>query len=195
MKRLSSLFLLFLTTALFTAQAQTTPDGESEPMFGFAQAVSISNGFVFIGEPSNNHQPGAVYIFSKSSEEWTQETMLTADNGMIGDRFGSSVSANGKYVLIGAPNMNDGHGAAFVFEQSNSGSWSQASQFTLPEDTLESSLGSSVILKGDHAFVGAPDHGNGAVFVYRRANNGQWMEVASVMNPDTAGSNFGSSLD
>lgn len=196
MKRLSSLFLLFLTTALFTAQAQTTPDGESEAMFGFAQAVSISNGFVFIGEPSNNHQPGAVYIFAKSGEEWAQETMLMADNGMIGDGFGSSVSADGKYVLIGAPDMNDGHGAAFVFEQSNSGSWTQIGQFTLPADTVESSLGSSVVLKGDHAYVGAPDHGNGkgAVFVYRRANNGQWMEVASVMNPDTAGSNFGSSL-
>ena len=197
MKRLSYLFsLLLLITPMALIQAQTTPDGQSEAMRGFAQAVSIADGAVFIGEPSNVHQPGAVYVFGKSGDEWTQQHQLMATNGKIGDGFGSSVSADGNFLIVGAPEMNGEQGAAFLFEKSGSGSWSQIAEFMLPEDSFESALGSSVMLSGNYAFVGAPDHadGLGAVLVYSRSNSGNWTETASIVNPDTAGSNFGSSL-
>lgn len=194
MKRLSLLLYLILLPAFFAVQAQTTPDGESEAMQGFARAVSVSNGTVFIGEPSNFHQPGAVYVFTKSGSDWTQNYQLMATNGMIGDGFGSAVSADGNRVLIGAPDLNDGNGAAFLFERSGSGDWNQVAEFMLADDTLEGQLGSSVVLLGDKAFVGAPRQGLGAVHVYSRTANGSWAQQASIMNPDTAGSNFGASL-
>jgi len=177
-------------------QAQTTPDGQSEAMQGFARAVSVADGAVFIGEPSNVHQPGAVYVFAKSGDEWTQQHQLMASNGKIGDGFGSAVAANDNLLLVGAPELNDEQGAAFLFEKSGSGNWSQIAEFMLPEDSVESALGSSVMLSGNYAFIGAPDHadGLGAVLVYSRSNSGNWTETASIMNPDTAGSSFGSSL-
>jgi choice-of-anchor B domain-containing protein len=176
-------------------QAQTTPDGQSEAMRGFARAVSVADGSVFIGEPSNDHQPGVVYIFEKSGDNWTQQHQLMATNGTIGDGFGSSVAANGNWLLVGAPEVNDGSGAAYLFQKSGSGNWSQVSEFMAPNDTVESALGSSVMLSGNYAFVGAPDHadGLGAVLVYSRSNS-EWSEMAAIVNPDTAGSNFGSSL-
>ena len=197
MKRLSYLFSLLLMMApLAIIQAQTTPDGQSEAAQGFARAVSVADGAVFIGEPSNVHQPGVVYVFGKSGDEWSQQTKLMAANGTIGDGFGSSVSANGNWLLVGAPNVNDGSGAAFLFQKSGSGNWSQVSEFMAPNDTVESALGSSVMLSGDYVFIGAPDHadGLGAVLVYSQNGSGNWTETAAIVNPDTAGSNFGSSL-
>jgi len=197
MKRLSYLFsLLLLIVPMAIIQAQTTPDGQSEAMQGFARAVSVADGAVFIGEPSNVHQPGAVYVFAKSGDEWTQQHQLMASNGKIGDGFGSAVAANDNLLLVGAPELNDEQGAAFLFEKSGSGNWSQIAEFMLPEDSVESALGSSVMLSGNYAFIGAPDHadGLGAVLVYSRSNSGNWTETASIMNPDTAGSSFGSSL-
>ncbi|HBX65794.1 MAG TPA: hypothetical protein DEG32_06445, partial [Balneolaceae bacterium] len=83
----------------------------------------------------------AVYVFGKSGDEWTQQHQLMATNGKIGDGFGSSVSADGNFLIVGAPEMNGEQGAAFLFEKSGSGSWSQIAEFMLPEDSFESALG------------------------------------------------------
>lgn len=82
---ISTLVLAMLTLGV---NAQSTPDGNSTQMQGFGQAVDISNGNVFIGEPSNVHLPGVVYIFTKEDGEWTQKFMIKAEDGVIGDGFG-----------------------------------------------------------------------------------------------------------
>lgn len=194
MRRLSFLILLlFISPFCFTANAQTTADGESEAVRGFARAVEISQGNIFIGEPANIHQPGVVYVYSDDGTEWSNKAQLTASNGEIGDGFGSSVSADGNRVLVGSPNANDDNGAVYVFQSNNSDDWMQRSQFTI--DEMESGFGASVILHGNHAFVGAPNHndGLGAVVVFQN-DNGSWEMVQTIANPDTAGANFGSAI-
>lgn len=195
MKRLS-LILMTLVLPLFfgTASAQTTIDGESELLMGFARAVSISEGSVFIGEPANVHQPGAVYVFGKSGSDWSQMARLTAGDGMIGNNFGAALSAFENRVLIGAPDANDRKGAAYIFEKSASGEWTQAANLNMPSDTSDSRMGTGVVLMGDQAFIGAPAKGKGAVYVYSLADDGSWTMTSEIVNPDTASSNFGGSL-
>lgn len=178
----------------FTANAQTTHDGESELMRGFARAVAISDGAVFIGEPANLHQPGAVYVFTKNGGEWAQQSQFMASDGVIGDGFGSSLSADGNTVLVGAPDGNNENGAAYIFDRNASGEWAQVGMLTV--DAAESGFGSSVLLNGNYAFIGAPDHndGLGSVMVYQRSASGDWTQATSIANPDTATSNFGSVL-
>lgn len=193
MRRLSYIIPLLVFTFLFLPlHAQTTADGEAEPMQGFARAVDISDGTVFIGEPANYHQPGIVYLYAKDASGWMQQAQLQASDGKIGNNFGAVLSADTDQLLIGAPGANDGNGAVYYYMADN-GAWNEQSILSL--NTEGTSFGSSVLLKGDHAFVGAPNHadGAGAVIVYRQSN-GDWDETETIVNPDTAGSGFGSTL-
>lgn len=195
MKRTSILFHTFFI--VLTAQyafAQTTPDGIMPQMQGFGQAVEISNGNVFIGEPNNVHIPGAVYIFTKDGENWIQSNMIKAEDGEIGDDFGSSLSANGNLLMVGAPDRNGGEGGAYIFAQADDGTWSQLTMFTVAADSAISSAGSDVALSDGYAFVGIPSYETGAVVVYKE-NEGVWLQDAIIMNPDTAESQFGSAID
>jgi len=194
--RLISCFipLILLTVTVNPAQAQTTADSETELMRGFARAVEISGGTVFIGEPSNFHQPGVVYLYNKTGNDWEEKAQLRASNGEIGNNFGSALSADGKILLVSATGANEDRGAVYVYS-SNNGDWNETAVLTLNTEE-ETAFGSSVLLNGNHAYVGAPGHagGTGAVVIFRN-ENGNWNEVDTIANPDTTGSGFGVSLD
>ena len=194
MKRLSIL-LSMLLTPLLTLSAQTMAGGQFSEMRGFAQAVAVSDGNVFIGEPQNVHRAGVVYVFSQSEDEWTAQAELMASGGKIEDRFGTTLSVDGDHILIGAPGLNSNDGAAFLFEYVD-GSWSETGRLALPNVGSGSQFGQSVIIHDNHAFVGAPNYNEevGAVFVYQRGEDG-WTQSAAIMSPDTTGeSGFGSNL-
>ena len=190
--------LLYILPIIFTVilvmplQAQTTADSESEALQGFARAVDISGGNIFIGEPANYHQPGIVYVFTKDGSEWAERFRLQASDGEIGNNFGSVLSADGGQLLVGSPGANEGNGAVYYYTTENN-VWNEMGVLTASEE--ESLFGSSVLLDGNHAFVGAPEHsdGRGAVKVYRNTG-GEWSELITITNPDTTGTGFGSTL-
>lgn len=194
MRQICYLFPMLLQLVWATGQAQTTADGASEQMQGFARSVEILDGKVLIGEPANFHQPGLVYEYSRNGDAWEQSAQIDATDGEIGNNFGSVISADDSNIIVGAPGANNDSGAAYLFERNNDGEWTETGQLTLA-DTVETGFGSSVYLNGDHAFVGAPgyDDGSGAVIVYRNSD-GSWNEEMTITNPDTAGSNFGSTI-
>jgi len=199
MKRLSVLFLGFIFCfSTYAAYAQTTASGETESAMGFARAVEVNNGSLFFGEPANVHQPGLVYIFGQSDNGWTQQGQLSASDGVIGDGFGSALTADGDQLLVGAPERNEERGAAYLFRRGSDGSWSQSASIAISDTSIkEGELGASVALSGNTAFIGAPgeQEGVGAVYVYKRTNAGSWSQQARLANPDTAqGLSFGHAL-
>jgi choice-of-anchor B domain-containing protein len=195
MKHISNILsTLVLAMVAIGVNAQSTPDGNSAQMQGFGQAVDISNGNVFIGEPSNVHLPGVVYIFTKEDGEWTQKFMIKAEDGVIGDGFGQSISANNNMLMVGAPDRNEDEGGAYIFMQNNNGEWSQLAALTVQSDSTVTGAGSSVALNDDYAFVGIPDLGHGAVAVFKAKGN-NWMQHNIIMNADTSETGFGSELD
>jgi len=59
-----------------------------------------------------NH--GAVFVFTRSGATWTQTQRVI--HGDVGpDGLGTSVAYDGNSIIAGAPNKNDGTGAAYVF--------------------------------------------------------------------------------
>ena len=199
MKRLLIFFLaLFLSTSFYSAVAQTTSSGEMEGMAGFARAVAVSDGTVFIGEAANPHQPGLVYAYQRAEGKWSEQFEFSASDGEIGDAFGASLTVDGDAILIGAPARDDDRGAAYLFTKSADGSWSQAAQLAVTDTSKKGRLGTSVALSGDVAFLGAPGEmdGHGAVYVFRKTESGSWTRQQRLANPDTAqGIGFGSALD
>jgi len=198
MKRLFiPILILLLPVAFFSAQAQTTASGESEIMRGFGQAVAIYDDLVFISEPQNVHQPGIVYVYSRTDEGWSEEFQLKASDGKIGDSFGSSLVAGKDIVLISAPGQADGNGAVYAFKRMADGTWSETERIALPDSIEGSRFGTSIALEENRAFVGAPreNEGLGGVHVFRNSNGDSWTHENHIAYPDTTdGTNFGASL-
>jgi hypothetical protein len=122
----------------------------------------------------------------------------------LGDSFGSSISVDGDYALVGAPYYDvdglDAAGKAFLLEKQGD-KWVIIHEIDNPEPKRGSQFGHTVLLTGKQAFIGAPSPLNldneGKVFVYQ-PNNGSWKDNISYgflffQNPE-AGNRFGTSI-
>ena len=91
-------------------------------------ALSSDGNTALIGGPNDNSGVGAAWVFTRSSEKWTQQGAKLTGGGESGvGKFGASValSSDGNTALIGGP--NDGPfpvGAVWVFTRSGS-VWTQ----------------------------------------------------------------------
>ncbi len=146
----------------WTQEATLSASDASGPFddFGYAVALSADGSTVLIGDPTQDEDTGAAYVFTGSGANWTQQSELMSNDVSKGSEFGASValSADGHTSLVGAP-APDG-GSAYLF--SNSGSnWIQQAELT-PDDAEVTSFdgwfGASVALDGagNVALVGAP---------------------------------------
>ncbi len=125
---------------------------------------------------------GAVYIFERLGDTWSQQAYIKASNAEVDDLFGDSIalSADGSTLAVGAPgessnargingdqtnNRSRGAGAVYVFSRSGS-SWNQqaylkasntepAETYITPEKTVLNShhFGSAVALSADGSIL------------------------------------------
>jgi len=140
--------------------------------FGHSVALSSDGHTALIGDPTQNEQAGAAYVFTGSGSTWTQQAELTGSDEMQGWNFGASVAlnANGQTAVVGAP--APGAGSAYVFAGSGS-TWTQQSELT-PDDaevkSFDGWFGDAVALdsEGNVALVGAPwaEEDFGAVYAF-----------------------------
>ncbi len=107
----------------------------------------------------------------------TEECKLTSDNTEIGDRFGSSVSIDGDYMIIGANNDDVERrmyaGSAYIFFHSEDG-WTEQVQLIAGELLEHDKFGSSVSIDGNYAIVGGYSGYYGRAYIFDREN--EWEE-------------------
>ena len=164
---------------------------------GFGWSVAVSGDTVLVGAPyedsnatgvngnqSNNsaYSSGAAYVFVRTGTNWTQQAYLKASNtggGVLavsdGDSFGTTVSASGDTVVVGAPyedsnatgvngsqisNSAGDSGAAYVFVRTGT-NWTQQAYLKASNTEGEDWFGFSVAVSGDTVVVGAfPEDSN-----------------------------------
>lgn len=196
----------------------------------FGASVSISGDTLMVGaslednlDGSQNDGPagentnaGAVYVFERSGQVWTQRAYLKAGGSepvTAGDAFGSSVAVSGDVAVIGAlgeDSVNPESGAAYVFRRVG-GSWQQEAVLKASNAGSNDLLGSAVAIDGDRLVVGASGEDGagtgvgsdgstnsasdaGAAYVFARVGSG-WVEEAYLKATNTrALANFGGSL-
>ncbi len=190
------------------AAAQTTPTASSVQQNGFSRTLAADNDQVFVGETQNIHTPGRVYVYEQGNDDsWTESTYLEAEDGAVGDGFGSAFDVEDGTLVVGAPAAN----AAYVF-QSDGGEWVQTARIVSADSTTE--LGTSVALEGDQLFVSAAtssprseranvekdveDTQQGpetAVHVFERQTEGEWDESTVLRSENVqAEGRFGATL-
>jgi len=171
------------------------------------------------GSDNSAASSGAVYVFCRQNDgTWLEEAYLKASNLGEHDGFGFSVAVSGDTVVIGASGEDSGNaadgsddsernsGAAYVFRRQNDGTWLEEAYLKASNLGEGDGFGFSVAVSGDTVVIGASgeDSGNagngaddsdkssGAAYVFRRQNDGAWLEEAYLKASNTgAGDLFG----
>lgn len=129
---------------------------------------------------------GAVYIFGRSNNVWSQQTYLKPSD--VTSWFGWHVAMSGDTLAVGARFDAPG-GAVYVFVNNN-GTWMEQAKLKAPEPGSEDDFGHDVDIDGDIIVVGATREDSnatqpggdqldnsaqdsGAAYVFKRTN-GTW---------------------
>ncbi len=125
-----------------------------------------SNAIGINGDQLNNYalDSGAVYLFNRSENRWSQQTYIKASNTEAGDNFGWSVSLSddGNSLAVGADgeasnatgingdqlnNSANDSGAVYLFNRSDN-RWSQQAYIKASNTEMDDRFGVSVSLSG-----------------------------------------------
>jgi FG-GAP repeat len=115
---------VFVRTGEVWNQQQKVLAADAAPNDRFGFSVAISGELVVIGAPFadgvSTFDQGAVYVFARSGEVWSQREKLEASSdGELLDQFGDSVAISGEAVVVGAPTDDDAagsdQGSTYVF--------------------------------------------------------------------------------
>lgn len=172
--------------------------GERLGVQGDLLAVSDTRAACALGQAC-----GAVYLFRRTGDHWTQEAILSPSDPMAGGRFGTTVVVDDGRIFVGHPGAGcvsgTQCGAVYVFERSGE-AWQETDRLIAPDAGLGDGFGSAVAVAGDTIVIGSDgddcaagaDCGSAYVFQF---NDGQWHFQFKVTASDPAPSNrFGRSV-
>jgi hypothetical protein len=165
-------------------------------VFGWSIALSLDGNTLAVGAPledgsantvdgaddNGRDNSGAVYVFVRTADSWSQQAYIKPSVSDVDDQFGYAValSSDGNTLAVGAPTRDSfgaDSGAAFVFTRTGT-TWSQEAVVTSTAPGADDWFGASLALApaGDSLAVGAfqddgisntvPD--TGAVFIFDR---------------------------
>lgn len=137
------------------------PMAPAAPQAGgrFGRAIAGVSSFVAVGAPGEGGEAGAVYAYQTTPAGAGVGTRSTRSGGALGDKWGSSVSAAGGIVVVGAPDANTtagaGSGLATVLLRGAGTNLSEHATL-IPEDGALQGAGASIATNGDVVVIGAP---------------------------------------
>ncbi len=176
-------------------------DGGKNKSFGYS--LSFSGKMLVVGSPDSDNRKGTVYLYLKE-KEWTGKEdvmILSASDGVAGDRLGTSVSGVGDLVVAGAPGK-DSRGLVYLFERPLAG-WTdmeETARLSATDLQQNDGLGTSVGVWGETVVAGMNNVRTtvrGKVFVFERPAGGwQDMTQTALLQPTDAMDNdhFGVSV-
>ena len=177
---------VYAFTRTGTTWTQQTYIKASNPGAGdnFGHNVSMDADTAIVGAPYERSDgsseaddsvisSGAAYVFFRTGTTWLQQAYLKAGNAAASNFFGFSVSVDGDFAVVGAPEDSSdgsseadasavGSGSAHVFSRTGS-AWSKQDYLKASNVEAGDGFGLSVVVNGDRIAVGAPgEDGNGS---------------------------------
>jgi len=179
-----------------TAPSPATDEGSRLAAFG--ASVAIAGNQAFVGEP-RGATPGVVHVYTRTGNAWKATGMLSAPNGTPNDGFGSTIAADNTSLLVARLDppfgSDSARGSVHVYRRQSSGQWAESGVLSLEGRPALAAFGSSIVLSGDVAYIGAPGEGNGSVYAYRRGADGNFVAAGKVpVESSETADRFGSSL-
>ncbi len=175
-------------------------DASSDDRFGYS--VSLEGDIAVVGahrDDQAGYRAGAVYVFTRTGDTWTEQAKLIADDAETEDYFGVSTSIYGDTIAVGADYEDGQRGAAYVFVR-NGDTWTQQAKLVSSDIAGGDRFAHTLSLYGDTLAVGAhtnDDQGSnsGSAYVFTR-QDGSWSQQAKLIPPSgTYEDVFGADLD
>ena len=164
-------------------EAQRLSASDAATGDGFGHALAVAGGDLLVGSSGDAAGLGAIYIFRRDAAGvWTESGTLTAGDGEEGDGFGRAIAVGGGVAMVSAAGGREGRGAVYVLARGEDGRWSEETRLTASDGQPGDGFGMAVATDGEFALVGVPgrDQATGAAYVYRRATDGSWTEMATL---------------
>jgi len=167
----------------------------------FGRAVAIDGDYLLVSAPGNDEQgdrTGAVYVFKRDGETWTQQAKLTASDAGAGDGLGSAVALEGTLAAIGASGDDFPTGSVYLFERDGE-TWIERDNVSPGDGTFDDFFGDTVALSGDYILVGVhndDDDGDssGSAYVFMRDGDSWNQQDKLIASDAAAGDAFGASV-
>ncbi len=146
------------------------------------ESVFIQEDLAMVGAFNADNDEGKVYVYRRDGDDWIEEAVLEASDGMADDEFGNVIAYDDNFAIIGAWHHNNLNGKVYIFEyQPQSQSWTEVAILTSPDGAQTSQqFGVDVDISGDFAVVGAVGrniglHSSaGVAYVYHKDANSNW---------------------
>jgi uncharacterized protein (DUF2345 family) len=187
---------VFISPAAALDQKLTAADGAPSDFGG--SSVAIDGDTLVLGAPGSNGSQGAVYVYQRSADTWTQTAKLTASDGVMNDQLGNSVAIQGDTIVAGAPGDNGGQGSAYTFTRSG-GDRTQTAKLTASDGGANNQFGRSVAIDGDTIVVGAfaqvgVNAFQGAAYTFTRSGGDRTQTAKLTASDGVVNSQLGSSV-
>ena len=172
----------------------------------FGTAIALDGERFAVGAPladSPLSNAGSVSIFEPNDDGDYNETIITAADGAINDRFGTAIALDGDRLAVAATGADDNgaqSGAVHVYDRNDDGEWEVVTKLTPTDGAEGDRFGTALTLVGDIVIVGAPnaDVGDqadaGKVYVFEQTGDGVWEETQLAASTPQAEGGFGASV-
>jgi hypothetical protein len=175
-------------------QRLVASDGAAGDRLG--ESVAIDGETAAVGAPGQDGSRGAVYVFTRSGDSWTQSAKLTASDGAEFDFLGQSVAVDGDAIVAGAPGGDVGAGAVYSFARTGAAARTETAKLTASDGAVGDRLGTSVAIDGDTIVAGASGArgtAEGSVYTFARTGAAARTETAKLAASDAGFDNLGRS--
>ncbi|MEE8267301.1 MAG: choice-of-anchor B family protein [Gemmatimonadales bacterium] len=170
-------------------------DNDSLPAEAFGDALAVHGDLLFVAAPRQNKAAGAVYVFRRTGDGWTQTTMITASDGAATERFGSAMAFDGTDLLISAPRAARRRGKVYVLRyDADTQAWTEVAQLDATVDKPVR-FGTRLALAGGLLAVAPGSRANqNGISIYQRDDAGEWSAAGNLMPDSTAQASFGRAI-
>lgn len=150
----------------------------------FSSNIAISGSYIVLGSNDPNTRKAAIYV--KGGGTWSLQTEIIPNSGHIEDGFGSVVSINGDYLLIGAPNSYENRGRVYLYQR-NANTWiSHAILELLNNESVPNAYFGKGKIVGDYALITARPNGKATIYLYKRTGT-NWSLIKKIDSYRTNG--------
>jgi RHS repeat-associated protein len=159
---------------------------------GYSVAISADGKTAVTGELGNVHTGGAICIYNRIGNSWTQQGPKLLGSGSIAvgsntaqQGWSVAISADGNTVIEGGNNDNTGIGAAWIFIR-NGNTWTQQGNKLVGMGNVGRSFqGASVAINadGNTAIIGgtSDNSSQGAMWIFSRTAN-TWTQQGTKLS-------------
>ena len=167
--------------------------GGATPLSSSLNDIELNGNRLIIGAYNNNSE-GRVFYYEFNGTTWVQQQILSSPTPTTGGNYGTSLSIDANTLAIEERNFDPGSytnaGAVHVYNF-NGTTWDFVQ--TLAPDTQEDNarFGEWVKIYGDTLLAAARSEDtngvdSGAVYVFKKQSNGQWMQTQKLVPADNA---------